>query len=239
MKYLLAVALVFILLGTYLYLAYRHIYVNHFDSGSSYKQTTYYINPSAGKKPLEYVALGDSLTAGVGSNNYQQTYPFLVAEHLAGDRPLTLVNLAIPGAKTADVLKREVPQAIQQKPDYISLMVGVNDIHDLRTSKDFTANYNAIITALKKGTSAKIILINIPYLGSDMLIWPPYNFLFDLRTRQFNSIIKGIALEDNLQYVDIYNLAPIKQDLYSSDGFHPSEQGYLLMGEAINANISP
>lgn len=239
MKYLLPGVLLIILLSAYLMFAYHHIYTNHFASESPFQQTTYYINQSVEGKTIKYVALGDSLTAGVGSNDYKQTYPYLLAKHLAGNNPLALSNLAIPGAETLDVLEKEVPEAIQEKPDYISLMVGANDIHNLRTNKDFSINYNAIITALKKETNAKIILINIPYLGSDMLIWPPYNFLFDLRTRQFNGIIKSIAEKNGLRYVDIYNLVPVKQNLYSFDGFHPSGQGYLLMGEAINADIRP
>lgn len=189
---------------------------------------------------MKYTALGDSLTAGVGSADYRKTFPYLLAKQLSSKSPVALINLAFPGADAHDVLTSQLPKAISDQPEFISLLIGVNDIHNLRSKTDFERDYRQIVDGIIQKTTAKLVLINIPYLGQDALVWPPYNFLFDLRTRQFNSIIAGVAQEKKIRYIDVYHLVSFNSpDLYSSDEFHPSEKGYLLLGDVINANYNP
>lgn len=241
MRYFIGFFLFIVLLSGYLNFAYKRIYDYTIRPHllSPYKENTYYLNTSFDKKEIRYVALGDSLTAGVGSSDYKKTWPYLMALNLAKNSALVLINEASSGATAKDVLLNQVPETILENPDYVSLLIGVNDIHNLRSKKDFEDDYRKIVDEITKKTAAQVILINIPYLGENMLIWPPYNLLLDLRTRQFNTVIKQIANEKNLLYIDIYTLVLFKDhDLYSSDQFHPSEKGYLLLGDIINANFN-
>jgi lysophospholipase L1-like esterase len=85
-------------------------------------------------------------------------------------------------------------------------------------------------------TKAQIIVINLPYLGSKDIVYPPFNFLLNFRTKQFNDIISSLAHGDRVKLIDLYNgnqkfLQNSK--FYSSDQFHPSNEGYMLWSQLI------
>lgn len=189
----------------------------------------------------KYIALGDSLTVGVGSKSYEKTYPYIVAKKLSRmSSDVVLVNLGQPGARTIDVYKTQVPKVIAENPDYITLLIGVNDIHNFGSPDDFRINYQKIVDELIRTTHAKITLINIPYLGSDKLVLPPHNFWIDWYTKEYNLQISKIAQEKGMRLVDLYaktrNDFNNRPNAYSSDLFHPSEEGYILWGQLIDAD---
>ncbi len=190
-----------------------------------------------------YVALGDSLSAGVGSTDPTETFTYVYASnlsHIYGQ--VTLINLALPGGTTTDVIDEQLPQAIYQNPDYITLLIGINDMHNKRTLKKFYENYSYILSELLSKTDAKITVLNIPYLGSKKVVYPPFGFLFNLRTKQFNKTIKDVINDigdkDRIKLIDLYNstyaISKSKPDYYSADEFHPSGKAYVIWGNLIN-----
>lgn len=189
---------------------------------------------------IKYVSLGDSLTVGVGSNNITQTYPYIFAQSLSKFMSVSLVNLAIRGATSSDVINSQLEKAVAENPNYVSLFIGVNDVYGFKSNKEFEENFDRITTVLINNTQAKIIILNIPYLGSDSLIVFPYNNIFNYRVQQFNKIISKTSSEKNIILIDLYT--PTKEifskqsNFYSSDNFHPSADGYLLW-ETLLSNI--
>ncbi len=188
-----------------------------------------------------YVALGDSLTAGVGTNSYTESYPYLVAQQLASSNNITLKDLGEAGFTSSNVKATLLAKAIANQPNIVTLLIGVNDIHDSVSAATFKENYQAIVATLQQQTKAKIYAISIPYLGSNQLMLPPYNYYYDLKTNQFNAIIQSIAKADGIPYIDIY--APSKSafaasdSFYAPDLFHPSAKGYALWATIIYDHI--
>ena len=82
-----------------------------------------------------YVALGDSLTAGrddYGPGGAQIGWARRLAEIL-GTRtavPCALTNLAADGADVTAVLERQLPSVARFGPDLVSVTVGMNDIRE-------------------------------------------------------------------------------------------------------------
>lgn len=252
----------FIILAIYLNRAYAHFYDSiqsqHLQSPNfkkvtliknelspQYKNRSFEFlsndNNQGLKKTFKYVALGDSLTAGVGVKNYQETLPYLISKNLEKNNSnISLINLAKSGATTRNVIESQLPAAIAENPDFITVFIGVNDIHGLISQEEFKNNYVKIISKLSSGTSARIVIINLPYLGSNKLAYFPYNYLLDLRTKQFNFIIESIAQRYSVRQVDLYNKSrnvfAENPMLYSEDQFHPSFEGYKLWAEQIDAN---
>lgn len=187
-----------------------------------------------GSGSITYLALGDSLTAGVGASDYRYSYPYLIAQRLSKKNNVRFVNLANPGDTSTDVLNDQAPKVLSLKPDLITLLVGVNDIHNLVSLQEFEQNYIKIVSTLKK-TRSKIYLLSIPYLGSDKTVFFPYNFILDFRTKQFNRVIEKISQDYNLYYIDLYHLNKSK-NFYSADKFHPSDQGYKDWLRVLNVN---
>lgn len=243
-KYLIII-LILIALGIYLNRAYAHIY-NTLDQAhllAPDKLGTYVVGDDKSSTSLTYIALGDSLTAGVGTTKYQDSYPYLLAQKLASKQTeVTLINLALPGFKTKNIINNSLETTITDNPDIITLLIGVNDLHGNISKKDFQKNYQQILAKLTTKTTAKIYLINLPEIGSNQLFWPPYNYYFRWQTKNFNQVIKQLAIQYNLTYIDLDT--PTAQILknngpvYSMDSFHPRALGYESWAQIIYANFN-
>ena len=234
-----------IFLVVYLFLAHYFIYkrIGDVSLKPSDIKGEYLINSkTVSEKKIVYTALGDSLTAGVGILKYEDSFPYQLAQNISDSNTANVVLLdrAYPGAKTSDLIKNLLTTTINDNPDVITLLVGVNDIHNNVSKNEFAKNYAEILKQLKEGTKAKIFVINLPYLGADSLLLPPYNFYFNYQTKEYNKIIKKLAQENNVEYVDLYtSTQSMFKDpvLYSPDLFHPSAKGYKLWSEIIYANF--
>ena len=233
-----------VIVGIYLNRSYAHIYskISEGNLKSPDINQTYLIKGDMNSiKTLTYFALGDSLTAGVGIDNYEQSYPYLLAQKIAGNNEIILKNLALPGLKSSDINGQITASTIVAKPDIVTLLTGVNDIHENISKTEFKKNYEQILEALTQKTSAKIYAINIPFLGADSLILPPYNYYFDFQTKEFNKIIKELAIKYKVSYIDLYT--PTADEFkkygphYSKDLFHPSAVGYATWAKIIYANL--
>ncbi|MCF7849125.1 MAG: hypothetical protein K9M45_09760 [Kiritimatiellales bacterium] len=100
--------------------------------------------PTLGKKV--YVALGDSISHGVGQNGTShKTWPFLLSRKLDCE----LFNLAVGGGKisipTADML------GDWDRIDLITILIGYNDLHfDGKTPQTYRNKYNELLDAIRK-----------------------------------------------------------------------------------------
>jgi len=185
-----------------------------------------------------YVALGDSLTAGAGVSSANEALPSLLAARMSQTGAnIVLKNFSTPGYKTQDIIDVYLEPTINVKPDLVTLLIGVNDIHNHVGREQFKKNYQEILDKLTKETKAKIYLINIPFIGSNTAILPPLDYYFETETDAYNKIIKELASEYNLTYIDLNS--PTKElfktdgSHYASDSFHPSAYGYKLWANII------
>ncbi|PIZ94421.1 MAG: hypothetical protein COX81_03600 [Candidatus Magasanikbacteria bacterium CG_4_10_14_0_2_um_filter_37_12] len=177
---------------------------------------------------LRYTALGDSLTAGVGTTKMEDTYPYILATKISAEhKSVVLNNFGIPGAKVKDVLDTQIDQALKTNPNLITLLIGTNDMHNRTSQIDFTSDVEKIITKLQDGTKAKIVVINIPYLEQSKLFISLYKYYFAKRAKEYNKKIQQIAQKYNLVYVDLYTHTVQTKQIYSPDLFHPSKESYL------------
>ncbi|MCL5070201.1 MAG: SGNH/GDSL hydrolase family protein [Actinobacteria bacterium] len=204
-------------------------------------QRKYTLKNGKGKKSIRYVALGDSLTYGFGASNHQGTFPYILSQKLLNKyKKVETTNLAVCGANIDDLLYKQLPQAIRKKPNFITILIGTNDAHNCANIKRFKEFLENIIDRLKKSTNAQILIINIPYLISAYMTFPPYNLLMDFRIKKFNRFIEELAGKKAVKYFDLYsstkNYFKKGSQLYSSDWFHPSDKGYILWGNLINLN---
>jgi lysophospholipase L1-like esterase len=221
--------------NAYIYYRIAHGYLPFPDTEHSYSLG----NPDA--PHATYVALGDSLTAGVGTDSYTKAYPYLLATKLAAKKPILLKDLAYPGSRSQEVIDNFLNDAIAQKPDIVTLMIGTNDIHDRVSAAQFEKNYRFIIETLKTKTDAKIYLLSIPYIGTP-IYWPPYNYYFDYKVGKFNGIIERIAADYEITYIDV--ATPTREILkenglqYAADEFHPTAVVYSTWSDILYASIN-
>lgn len=197
------------------------------------------------KKGGTYVALGDSLTRGVGASN-GNSYAALVGQELVKENTVErFQNLAVSGARTEDLLKqlkqKEVLRSLRQAK-VISVTIGGNDLFN---RGEGVANFNAKKTAdtiataqtnLKK--TFKILRAENPdavifYVG----LYNPFRAnengeAFDTIVQNWNAESRQLGLEYDIEVIDTFNLVrDVKRDL-SSDQFHPNDSTYEQIAKA-------
>ncbi|MCU0680430.1 MAG: SGNH/GDSL hydrolase family protein [Planctomycetes bacterium] len=244
-KYLIIILAVIVIVGAYLYFSNAYIY-HHIKSAnlsaSDSANKTYIMGNKNRLQSLVYVALGDSLTSGVGTNKYEESFPYLVAEKLAKDNKVVFKHFSYPGDRTSDLINKFLTPAIAEKPDLVTLLIGTNDMHGRVGKEVFENNYEQILARLRKETSARIYVVSVPFLGSNTLILPPDSYYFDQETKAYNEIIKKLAQKYKVNYIDIATptAALFKQNgpHYAADSFHPSAAGYQLWAKIIYDSIN-
>ena len=111
------------------------------------------------EKPV-YVALGDSITHGVGQDGYgHKTWPFLLARKL----DMELFNLAVGGGK----ISVPVGEMLEdwKRIDLITILVGYNGLHfNDKTPEIYKADYTRLLDAIRKNhPETRIACISLLY----------------------------------------------------------------------------
>lgn len=170
-----------------------------------------------------------------------QGYPAKIAEAFANDYAdlgLTVVNRGISGNRTWDLLNRWDKDCIDIKPDYFSLLIGVNDTwrrYDsgmITTAEEYEANMRTLLDRVVKETGAKIILLNIFLLDvtPDKAQMRP-----DLVEKQ--AVIAKLVEDYDVIYIDIQKkfdemvAAGTPMTDLSEDGVHPTDFGHSVIAE--------
>jgi acyl-CoA thioesterase-1 len=186
--------------------------------------------------PIVYVALGDSTGSGVGARNggYVLRLFNRLLQHREGSE---LANLCASGATTEDVLRRQLQSGVEKSPDLVTVGIGVNDIGHGFTLEQFSRNYEEILSTLKQKTQAVIVVTNIPDVSSAPRIPGPMRAEYQRQIEQFNARLEEIARRHEVTIFDIFTTTrrelPSHPEYFSSDGFHPSDEGYELWAEQM------
>jgi acyl-CoA thioesterase-1 len=186
--------------------------------------------------PIVYVALGDSTGSGVGARNggYVARLFTRLLDHRAGSE---LVNLCVSGATTEDVVRAQLQRGVQRSPDLVTLGIGINDVGHGFTIEEFAKNYDEILSTLKQKTSATIVVTNIPDISSAPRIPASMRAEYQREIERFNERLEEIARGHQVTVFDVFTITrrelPSHPEYFSSDGFHPSDEGYELWAEQM------
>jgi len=196
---------------------------------------------------IKYVAIGASDTVGVGASDPAKgSWPALVAARLpAGSPPYT--NLGVAGSLTLQAVSQQLPGAIAQRPNVITVWLAVNDLNATIEPASFGESLRQIVDGLVQKTGATIFVGNVP----DLRAVPVYAGADKARLlagiQAYNDAIATIAARnpDRVKVVDLFtgSAALVSSGTVSQDGFHPSDEGYQLIADrfasAMRANGVP
>ena len=161
------------------------------------------------------VALGDSLTAGLGVDE-EEAYPAQLARKLAaaGHR-YTVINSGVSGETTSGTVSR-LDWVLTLAPDIVILEIGAND--GLRGIDPAipARNLRTIVQRLKEEDIVCRLLVE----KKDWNLGPLY-------TAKFNGIYPEIAEEEELIFMEFFlqDVAMVRE-LNIEDGLHPNGEGY-------------
>ena len=187
---------------------------------------------------------GDSITDGgrdrINPASLGMGYVGMICGRLGLDHPalnLKFRNTGISADRTCDLLARWDRDCIALQPDWVSILVGVNNVYyrydrnDPTPVDDFEREYRELLQRLKDETPARPILCAPFQL-------PINDFVAGMREDLDPKIaaIKGLAGEFDAIWVD-FDAAFIAAEqrhipsYWAEDGVHPTIAGHALMAE--------
>ncbi len=191
---------------------------------------------------LRIVGLGDSTTAGTpgflspleapphGRGNEESQYAYWMTKAQPEWRVL---NRGIDGQRSDEILERFQRDVVQERPDYVIILAGVNDIYQGAPLESIEKNLLAMYQRAKAAGITPVAATVLPYnTASDS----------DSRAiRELNKWIEDTAKRLGIPFCDTNQAVADPSNpnrLRSSpEGLHPDVSGYRGMGEALVQTI--
>ncbi len=198
---------------------------------------------------------GDSITDAQRSTNYDRYrgcgYATLVSAQLGMDRPneFEFINRGVSGNRVIDLLARVKIDIINLKPDYLSILIGVNDVWaDVADKNGVAADkyemfYNILIAQIKEALPDVKIMILEPFVLRGIATEKQWNGensiekswdIFRSEVCLRAEAAKRVAEKNKLPFVPlmelfekVQNMAPAEYWLF--DGVHPTAMGHELI----------
>jgi lysophospholipase L1-like esterase len=188
--------------------------------------------------PLRLAVLGDSTVAGVGSPTERESLPVLIANRMATatGRPVEVRGFGVSGARTATVLRDQLPR-LEGRYDAIVLIVGSNDATHATPWPAFRKQAEAMLRRATEVASV-VVLAGTPRFHANEIIPEPLRTMVDrysgvLRAEQ----VAAVEAVPGARFVDLAAEASPRflgvPEATSSDGFHPSPVGYGFWADAL------
>jgi lysophospholipase L1-like esterase len=189
---------------------------------------------------LRYVALGDSYTIGTATRGPDERWPDQLVARLGPDGAVLdlVANLGVNGFTSRDVIEAELPELAVLRPEFATLLVGVNDVVQGVPEATYAQNAGHILDELIAMIAAdRILAVATP----DYTVTPQGATYGDpaqqaAAIRRNNEILRDLSADRAIAFVDIYDLslrAAADRSLVADDGLHPSGAQYALWVDRI------
>lgn len=159
-----------------------------------------------------WVALGDSMTQGIGASAYDRGYVGQLAERL----PYRVVNLSLSGGIVRDVLQRQLPAlaSLGNAPALVTVLIGSNDMMNAQNRARLPVDLAEMLRLLPEGS----VVGNQPGMHDAAV--------------QVNRMIDEAVAERGLVLAEFRDprMRSWKGRL-AADHFHPNDRGYAGMAE--------
>ena len=197
--------------------------------------------PSPGPAAFRYVAIGASDTVGVGASDPATgAWPARVAARLPAGASYT--NLGVSGSIASQASREQTPTAVSLRPQLVTVWLGVNDLNADISAADYAVALRSVIEPLVQRTGARIFVGTVP----DLRTVPAYagqdQAALLIRITAYNAAIAAIAtaFTGRVVTVDLFtgSAALTSSITVSSDGFHPSDDGYALIADRFSAAMA-
>ncbi len=193
---------------------------------------------------------GDSITDAdrrrEDINNFGYGYPNIVAAKYMSESPneYTFINKGISGNRIVDLYARIKCDIINLKPDYMSILIGINDVwHELSVengvdNEKFKKILSMLIEEVKEALPEIKIIMLEPFVLKGPATeekWAKFRSETELRAKS----VKEVAEKYNLSFVPLQDkfdeLSKIAESTYwLIDGVHPTAAGHGIIAKALS-----
>ncbi|MCA1041211.1 SGNH/GDSL hydrolase family protein [Bacillus infantis] len=193
-----------------------------------------------------YIALGDSLTRGVGSSKGEGFVSLTGKELQEKDMVERYQNLGIRGARIEDLLEQLEQKEVQRTladAKIITITIGGNNLFNsgeifnkyseetaLGILKTEIPNLEKAFSSIRETNPDAVIL----YMGLyNPFKQSPDGDSFDSIIQKWNESARTLGLKYNIQIVDTFNLVTDPKRDLSSDIFHPNDTTYQQIADSM------
>jgi acyl-CoA thioesterase-1 len=174
------------------------------------------------------VALGDSLTAGLGVAA-DEAYPARLEARLAREGyAYRVVNAGVSGDTTAGGLRR-VDWVLRAKPEIVIVALGANDGLRAQSPQAMRENLAAIVKRLQ-AAGARVLL-------AGMRLPPNYGAEY---TKEFQAVFPEVARSTGVALMPfLLNGVAADPRLNQPDGIHPTASGQQVIADRLWPYLRP
>ncbi len=161
------------------------------------------------------------------------------------EKKIEIVNKGISGNTILDIVNRWEDDVIYQKPDWLSIMIGINDIHRVLRKSDmwteFTPeNYRKRFDYILKRTSeklnCKIILIEPFYISTDRTDNFRGKVLKDLE--EYIEIVEEMSKKYETYHLKMHRIFQkylnfFEPEIFAPEPVHPNPTGHFLIANEL------
>jgi lysophospholipase L1-like esterase len=186
-----------------------------------------------------FVALGDSLTEGVGDpvgSGRLRGWAGRLADGLAPlNTDFKFINLAQRSLRTREVVADQLPTALGLSPDLAGALVGMNDL----MSSDFDPptferELDELVGRLQD-SGATVLMASFPDVSKHILAPRRIRGPIHQRLEAASEVTRSVAARREAVFADVWNLPDAQgRDILSLDRMHPNERGHLLLAHAFS-----
>lgn len=174
------------------------------------------------EEPL-WVALGDSMTQGIGASDPQRGFVGQLQERWAArGHAYRVVNLSVTGARIDDVVERQLVALdrlveLGHRPVLVTVLAASNDIVNRTLRTHAVERFAVLLDALPPGS----VVGNLPN---------PQRAV-----RQMDAELRRRDAEGSLRLADFKRGGPPTWvGLLAPDWFHPDDRGYRVMADVVD-----
>ena len=171
------------------------------------------------KGPL-WIALGDSVTQGIGSSTPEMSYVSIVLERLIlrTGLPWRVLNLSMSGGRFDDVTKRQLPalRSSGLRADLVTSIIGSNDIMWRRNKTAIEKDAKKMLEVLPNGT----FLSKVSRSEKND------------RRRLINNAFSKSEEDGKVYLFNAWNW-PTGIGMWAEDRFHPNDRAYKLIANNL------
>jgi lysophospholipase L1-like esterase len=171
--------------------------------------------------PNVIVAMGDSITEGSGSADYPS-----ILEGMVGKR---VINHGRGGATAGDGAGAIGGVLAREKPGYVLILYGANDVISGTGLDHATGALGAIIEACKANQTVPIIATLTPMQG--------LHELFAGGAQELSRRIRSLAGQTGTALCDLESEFGFPSGLLQDDGLHPTDEGSVVIADSFASKL--
>lgn len=205
---------------------------------------------SALKDGQTVLFVGDSITdcgRRGASAPYGDGYVALFRELMAARYPSqknSVINKGIGGNTVEDLAGRWEDDVVRHRPDWLSVKIGINDLHRTLFNREFpvppdtfATTYEKILQRVADEWGPELILISPFYISRDFTSGGNRSMVLE-KLPEYIGIVEKLAKQFGARYVPLHDIFQKALETREPDDFcpepvHPHRAGHLVIANAV------